>query len=336
MPRRSIARLIVRNVIAPVVLVAGGTLGYRLLEDWSWFDALYMTILTLTTIGYAESLSFAGRVFTLVLIVSGVFVILFFAMDTISRVVSGELARALAEANMEKRLQAMRGHIIVCGYGRMGRLVCREFARRRMPFVVIDEKGAALTGFDLEHGVPVTGDATSDDVLRRAGIDRARGLVTVMASDANNLFTTMSARLLNSQLFIVARVEDSGSEEKLKRAGANRVVSPYMIGGTRVAMAVLQPTVVDFIELATQTEHIDLQMEETSVEENSRLVGTTLRDSKLREELRIIIVAIKKSAGHMVFNPTPDEKIEAGDTLVAIGPKDQLDRMDRLAHAGEK
>jgi voltage-gated potassium channel len=153
-----------------------------------------------------------------------------------------------------------------------------------------------------------------------------------MESDANNLFTTMSARLLNSKLFIVARVEDVASEQKLKRAGANRVVSPYIIGGTRVAMAVLQPTVVDFIELATQTEHIDLQMEETRVEVGSKLIGTTLRDSRLREELKIIIVAIKKSAGHMVFNPMPEERIEAGDTLVAIGPKEQLDRMDRMAH----
>lgn len=335
MARYAIPRLILRNTFAPLTLLAGGTIGYRVIENWSWFDSLYMTVITLSTIGYSEThpLSFAGRVFTLLLITSGVFVVFYFAMETIGSIVSGELARTLAEANMERRLQSMQNHIIVCGYGRMGRLVCREFSRRRIPFVVVDESAEALSSFEAAQGVPVIGDATSDDVLRRAGIDRARGLVTVMASDASNLFTTMSARLLNSQLFIVARVEDVASEQKLKRAGANRVVSPYIIGGTRVAMAVLQPTVVDFIELATQTEHIDLQMEETCVEAGSKLIGTTLRDSGLREELKIIIVAIKKAAGHMVFNPVPEERIEAGDTLVAIGPKEQLDRMDRLAHA---
>jgi voltage-gated potassium channel len=168
-------------------------------------------------------------------------------------------------------------------------------------------------------------------VLRHAGIERARAIVTVVASDADNLYTTMSARLLNDKLFIVARAADGHSEKKLLRAGANRVVSPYRIGGNRVAQAVLRPTVMDFLELATQTEHVELQIEETRIAANSPLVGATLQDSRLRKDLGIIIVAIKKPSGRMHFNPAPDTALEVDDILIAMGDRQQLDRLDALA-----
>ena len=210
----------------------------------------------------------------------------------------------------------------------MGRLACRDFSREKIPFVVIDEKAGVLKDFNVPHGLALVGDASSDDFLRYAGIDRARSLVAVMDSDANNLFTTMSARLLNPKLFIVARVEDmQQSEQKLLRAGANRVVSPYQIGSSRVAQAVLRPAVVDFIELATRTEHIELQLGETRVSVKSPLIGINLRDSRLRESLKIIIVAIKKGSGHMVFNPAPETVIDVNDILIAIGHRDQLERL---------
>ena len=267
----------------------------------------------------------------MVLIVAGVFTFFYFAMEIIRSIVSGELGEVMGKERLRERMTKMTQHVIVCGYGRMGRLVCQEFIREKMPFVVVDENAGALADFDEELGVALTGDATSDEVLRRAGIDRARSLVTVMASDATNLFTTMSARLLNATIDIVARVEDTASEAKLYRAGANRVVSAYQIGGSRVAHAVLRPTVFDFIELATKTEHIDLQLEEMKVEPTSPLAGTTVRESHVREELKVIIVAIKKQPGHMVFNPGADEKLEPGDTLVAIGHRDQIDRLSQLA-----
>src|SRR5207302_5399931 len=185
------------------------------------------------------------------------------------------------------------------GYGRMGKLVCQEFSSAGLHFVVIDRHSQVLEEFSLPHGFPLHGDATSDEILKKAGIDRARALVTVAASDADNLYITMSARLLSEKLYIVARVEEPGSEQKLARAGANRVVSPYQIGGSRVAQAVLRPTVVDFIELATRTEHIDLQLEETNVAAGSPLAGASLKDSRLRADLKVIIVAIKKKGGHM-------------------------------------
>ncbi len=318
----------------PIGLVLVGTLGYALIEGWPWFDALYMTMITLSTIGYGETheLDTAGRVFTIFLIVGGVSTFVYVVSDFARSIVSGELRNYWSMKVMEQLLAQRRDHIIVCGYGRVGRLVCREFAKERVAFVVIDANAEALTKFHIEEGIAITGDATSDEVLKRAGIERARGLVTVMASDADNLFTTMSARLLNPKLFIVARVEDAVSEQKLVRAGANRVVSPYQIGGTRVAHAVLRPTVVDFIELATRTEHLEVQMEEARIAKDSGLAGRTLRDTNLRAELKIIIVAIKKHAGKMQFNPEPDAVLEAGDILVAMGSKEQLQRLDVMAN----
>ena len=185
----------------------------------------------------------------------------------------------------------------------------------------------------MPHGVVLVGDATSDDLLKQAGIERAHSLVTLMAFDAENLFTTMSARLLNAKLLIVARVEAAKSEEKLIRAGANRVISAYEIGGMRVAHAVLKPTVVDFIELTTRTEHIDLQLEESKIEPDSPLVGVNLKDSRLRAEHQVIIVAIKKKAGNMIFNPPADTMLESGDILVAIGSRDHLGNLDALARS---
>jgi voltage-gated potassium channel len=323
-------------LIVPATLVTIGTLGYRFIEDqYDLFDALYMTIITLTTIGYEEThkLSTKGRVFTIFLILGGVFGFVYSATEIIRIVVSGELAVIYGKQKMERALANIHDHIIVCGFGRMGRLVCKEFSRLGKAFVVIDLSADALKDFELPHGIGLVGDATSDDLLKHAGIERAQFLVTVMASDADNLFTTMSARLLNAKVVIVARVEDLQSEQKLRRAGANRVVSPYQIGGTRVAHAVLKPTVVDFIELTTRTEHIELQLEETKVEANSILSGCNLRDTRLRAEHQIIIVAIKKKTGHMQFNPAPETILEVDDILVAMGSREHLSTLERLARA---
>ena len=320
----------------PVALVVTGTIGYRVIEHGKYdlFDSLYMTIVTLSTIGYGETheLSRPGRVFTIFLILGGVFTFFYSATEIIRSVVSGEIADMLGKRKMERTLATLKDHIIVCGYGRMGRLVCREFARNHRPFVVIDINAVDLQDFEYENGIKLIGDATNDEVLKHAGIERAHSLVTVMANDSENLFTTLSARLLNAKLIIVARVEDmQQSEQKLLRAGANRVVSPYEIGGTRVAQAVIKPTVVDFIELTTRTEHIALQLEERKVEPNSTLAGRNLRDSRLHADHHLIIVAIKKHSGHMIFNPPADTVLEAGDILVAIGHRDHLGTLGDLA-----
>jgi voltage-gated potassium channel len=213
----------------------------------------------------------------------------------------------------------------------MGRLVCQEFSAAGLPFVIVDRQAALLQSFAVPHGIALVGDATSDEVLKAAGVTRARALLTLAASDADNLFITMSARLLNEKLFIVARSDDEHAEKKMLRAGASRVVLPYIIGGERVAQAVLRPSVVDFIELATRSEHMELQMEETEVRSGSRLAGRVLKDSGIRQELGIIIVAIKRADGKMVFNPDGGALIEPGETLITLGHRQQLDRLAEMA-----
>jgi voltage-gated potassium channel len=232
---------------------------------------------------------------------------------------------------MERTLSDMENHIIVCGYGRMGRLVCQEFSAAGLAFVVIDRERSLLESFNVPHGLALAGDATSDEVLKRAGVARARALLTLAASDADNLYITMSARLLNEKLFIVARSDDEQAETKMLRAGASRVILPYVIGGERVAQAVLRPSVVDFIELATRSEHLELQLEEIQVRSGSRLAGQTVRDSGIRHELGIIIVAIKRAEGKMLFNPKGEVPIEPGDVLITLGRREQIDRLGQLA-----
>jgi voltage-gated potassium channel len=185
--------------------------------------------------------------------------------------------------------------------------------------------------FSFEGGIALHGDATSDEILSKVGVERARALVTLVGSDADNLFITMSARLMSDRLFIVARAEDERAEQKLLRAGANRVISPYVIGGSRVAQAVLRPTVVDFIELATRTEHLEIQLEETQIAAASSLAGKRLHESQLRQQFGIIIVAIKTASGRMVFNPPGDAVIEPNDILIVLGNRQQLDQLEKMA-----
>lgn len=330
-------RSLLLTIFVPPTLVLVGTIGFYVLEEnLSLFESMYLTIMSLTTVGYGDFVpkTTGGRIFTMFLVLSGVFSIFYAATAIIRTIVSGELAELLGKQQMEKTLAQLKDHIIVCGYGRMGKLVCAEFSRAKIQFVIVDEKAELLADFTMPYGVALPGDATADETLLHAGLERARALVTVMASDAANLFTTMSARLLNARLFIVARVEAGQSEQKLLRAGANRVVSPYQIGGTRVAQAVLRPTVVDFIELATRTEHIELQLEEARIDARSCLAGSNLKDSRLRSDLKVIIVAIKKKSGHMVFNPAPESPLEVGDILLAIGHKDHLLQLEALANPG--
>jgi voltage-gated potassium channel len=232
---------------------------------------------------------------------------------------------------MEKKLQSLRDHIIICGYGRMGRLVAQEFAQQKIPFVIIERSAELLSDYASAHGVALAGDATHDDTLRRAGIERARTLVTLAASDADNLFITMSARLMSDRVFIVARAEDEGAEKKLMRAGASRVISPYIIGGQRVAQAVLRPSVVDFIELATRSDYMALQIDETAIGKGSPLCGQPLRDTGLRQDLGLIVVAIKRADGRMLFNPAPESVIAEGDILITLGAKNQQDQLRSIA-----
>ena len=306
-----------------------------MIERWPVFDALYMAVTTLTTIGYGEvhPLSTAGRAFTIVLALGGIYTAFFATAEVLRVVASGELRAYLGRALMEKKIASLQGHVIICGFGRMGRQVCQEFAAAGVPFLVVERQAERLADFAMPGGCAMVGDATEDHVLRAAGIDRARAVVAVMASDADNVFITMSARLLHDRIPIVARAEEETSVPKLTRAGANRVVSPSVIGGGRVAQAVIRPAVLDFIEVATSSEYLDLQIEELPVVEGGALAGAAVASTGLRTQLGLILVAVKQRNGHMLFNPSDPTILGVGDTLIVLGKPEQLDRASRLAQS---
>lgn len=302
-----------------VLIVSFGTFGYMLIEGWNFFDSFYMTIITLTTVGYREvhDLTRNGQLFTVVLIIGGVGTV-FYALSTGAKIIlEGELREIFGRQRLEKKIKELKDHYIVSGYGRMGRIICRELKAHNLPFAVIEKNPDNVrAGGDT---LIFEGDATKDEVLKNMGIERAKGLISVLPTDAENLYVVLSARVLNPNLLIVARAGEEGSEQKLLRAGADRVVSPYHIGGLRIAHTVLKPAVVDFIEFATKSGNIDLQMEEITIQEGSELVGLTLDECGFGRELGVIIVAIKQPSGEMRFNPTFRSTLAASDTLIAIG-----------------
>jgi voltage-gated potassium channel len=291
-----------------------------------------MSAITLTTVGYGEThpLTSGGRAFAILFLFTGVFLLFYSATETIRAVVSGQLRATLGREGVKYRLEELRDHIVVCGFGRMGRLVCQEFERQKALFVLIDQSEDALAGWAFQHGVPVHGDVTEDDVLRQAGLDRAKVLVAVLPSDADNLYVTLTARVMNPRLFIVARAEQESAEAKLRRVGANQVVAPYLIGGHRVAQAVLRPTVGHFLEQAGRLHAADYQIEEVVLHKASPLRGKTLREANLRDDMGVVVIALRAADGEIVFNPKGDSVLEAGSVLVVVGRREQLDELDRL------
>jgi voltage-gated potassium channel len=315
-----------------LVLVSLGTLGYMSIEHWRFLDAFYMTVITLATIGFQEmhELSDAGRVFTILLIVVGVSVLGYTVGKLAQIMFEGEFQRFLGRKKVEKTIEELRDHYIVCGYGRIGSLICRDFAAEPIPFVVVENNPEVIEKL-TEDNVPfLRGNATEDETLLKAGIKRAKGLVSVVTSDTENVYITLTARGLNPDLYILARSGEPGSEIKLTRAGANKVVSPYHIGGSRMAQAILRPNVVDFIEIAMGRGHIDLQMEEISIPDRSPFLGKNLKEAGLRKDTGVIIVGIKQANGKMLFNPGSASLIEAKDTLIVLGQPASISKLESM------
>jgi voltage-gated potassium channel len=307
-----------------VLVISFGTMGYMFIEGWDLLDSLYMTIITLASVGYKEvhDLSFNGRIFTIVLIIGGVGTVAYALTSAARIIIEGELQDVFGRRRLENKIKGLKDHYIICGYGRMGKIICKELREKNQTFVVIEKKDDLMA--DTEDTLIIQGDATRDEELKEAGIDKAKGLISVLPTDAENLFVVLSARGLNPHLLIVARAGEEGSEKKLLRAGADKVVSPYHIGGLRIAHTILKPAVVDFIEFATKSGNIDLQMEEITIQEASELSGLTLDECNIGRGLGIIIVAIKKADGELKFNPTFRSAINAGDTLIALGETSKM------------
>jgi voltage-gated potassium channel len=336
--RLSVTRRVRRALLWPLLLQGIGTAGYPLIEGdpWTLFDGAYMTAITLATIGYGElyPLSTAGRVFTIFLSYSGIFTLAYFGSELVRSVVTGELRDLLGKERMEEELRALSGHVIVCGLGRMGKIVCEELEREKKRFVVIERNPLLFADWSYEYGIKLIGDSTEDDVLRKAGVERAKALITSIASDADNLYVTLSARLLNPNLIIVARAEEEEAEAKLRKVGATKVISPYLAGGSRAVHAVFRPTVMQVMEMATRPEFLDLQIEEVIIRAGSPLDGQTLKESRLATEHGIMVAGVLQPGGQLDYAPQGDAILRVGATVIALGQRKELAVLERLATGG--
>ena len=324
-----------RTAVALLLLViAAGATGYVIIEGWSVFDALYMTIITLATVGYGEThpLGRTGRAFTMGLIVAGRIVEAYVVVAFAQAVVVEQLRDILGRRRMQKGLAQLKDHYIICGWGRMGQEIVEEFRGKDTPFLVIEihEEKCRKLG---EAGVLyVHGDATDDQTLRLAGVERARGLIAVAPRDADNIFITLSARSLSKELFIVTRCAFEQDVHKLKVAGADRVISPYVIGARRIAAAAFHPAVVDFLDQEVHREELEWELEDIPVTEQAFFAGKPLRESGIRERTGCTVLAVRNAATqHFHSNPPSDTVLNVGDTLIVLGMLPQLEQLERLA-----
>lgn len=312
------------------LVIAFGTLGYWLVLGWSFSDALFMTLTTIATIGYSEvrPLDATGRAFTIVLILFGVGTALYAFTMIAQFVVEGEVRNLFRRNRMEREAARLSRHVIICGYGRMGKIVTEELHQRRFPLIVIGQQPDKTQEILELGGLVIQGDATSDEVLRKAGIERARAIVCVVESDAENLYITLSARELNPEIFVLARCTEDAAAEKLRRAGADKVIFPYRLGARQMAEFIARPTLMEFLEMALGKANLHLAMHEMSVPAGSFLDGSTLASSSLRKNFNLIVVGVRRDQQPgMAFNPGMEFPLSAHDILLLMGEPDQMDRL---------
>jgi voltage-gated potassium channel len=319
-----------RALLALLLVILIGTIGFYFLgNNWTVLDALYMTIISITTTGFKEvrPLSDFGKIFTIIIIIMGVGTIAYSGGRGVQLLIETQI---FGRRRMNKKVGELKNHYIVCGYGRMGKYICEELKQSRVPFVVIEQEEAKVETLKEMGYLYIQGNATIDETLVRAGIERARGLVAVLTNDAENVFASLSAKVLNPKVFVVARAVQEETESKLKKAGADRVVKPYEIGGTRMANLLLRPGVVEFIDVVALGKNFDLTLEELIVKSHSILIGKTLAESPVRQDLNIMIIAIFRKDGQFIYNPKSSTTIQAEDRLIAIGEAVNLPKLNQL------
>ncbi|NOX24882.1 MAG: potassium channel protein [Deltaproteobacteria bacterium] len=324
---------ILLGLAAFILIIAFGVLGYMALEHLSFLDALYMTVITITTVGYREvaPLDPAGKIFTIVLIIVGVGFVLYVFGKFTETIVEGGLRKALGRINMDKKLANITAHYIVCGYGRIGKIICDSFRGAGRSFVVIDNNPERLAQIVHDGILFVEGEAADDENLVKAGVERAQGLVSVVSSDADNVYITLSARELNPKLLILSRASGhKGADTKLRRAGADKVISPYDIGARQMANMILRPNVDAFLDLTVGANKLGLLLEEIVIPASAPFVNCSLADSGLRRDYDVIVVAIKRKAdGGMIFNPSYIVTIGPEDTIIVLGDRNNIERLEK-------
>jgi voltage-gated potassium channel len=323
---------VIVSVCLSVALLAIGSLGYMLIEGWNFLDALYMTVITLATVGYGEvqSLSPTGRIFTLFLILMGVGYFLYVVGAIIQFLVEGRIRLVLGRRKLDRQINRLQDHYIVCGYGRMGRALTRFLIQKYLDVVVIEQKESRVPIMNEDGVLYLLGPANDENMLVRAGISRARGIMPVVGADADNVFMVLLARELNPDIFIVARAIQNSAKRTLRAAGANKIVSPYDLGARRMAHAVLRPTVIEFLEMAFADDATDIEVEELRIKPTSPLIDKCLLESNIRRDFNVIIITIKKADGRMVFNPAAESCLEANDTLVVVGVAASIQKLERV------
>ena len=326
-----------RSLSLLVLVVLGGTAGYVLIEGWSPWDALYMTVISVTTAGYKEvhPMSRTGELFTMIVLTVGVATVLYTFSFLMARLVEGDLESRWVRRRRQRMLDELTDHFIVCGFGRMGFIIAQEFMRQKVPFVVIERNPERMQQAIEEGFLAVEADASSETVLKRVRIEHARCFIAAVSTDAENVYAILTARLLRPDLYIIGRAETEDARAKLVRAGADRVVSPYQIGGLQLAQTALRPAVVDFVQIATSSENLELNMEQVRIHEGASLAGRSLADANLRQRFGVVVVGIQRADGRMEFNPPPETTMRAGDHLVVLGHLDKLRELENAAgHPG--
>jgi voltage-gated potassium channel len=318
--------------MAVLMAIAVGTFVFSWIEGWSPLDSLYVTTQTVTTVGFGDLAprTVAGRLFATVFMMVGVGIVLYALTSTVQSIVHSEVLATLGQRRQSRKMSKLRNHFIICGAGRVGSHLLRSLRSSAQTFIVIERDPQTVAEL-IETGVAVlVRDATLEETLREAGVEHAKGLAACLPDDAENVYVVLTARDLNPNLHIVARAAEEQAESKLIRAGANRVVAPTIIGGHRMAMALTKPAVGDFIDSVTAN-NLNLGFEQLEVDAASILVGKKLSQTTIRSELDIVVVSIRRSDGQIIFNPSGDATIEAGDMLIAIGKSESLLKLNALA-----
>jgi voltage-gated potassium channel len=310
-----------------------GTIGFHVIEGWSFLDCLYMTVITIFTVGFKEVrvLSPQGQIFTIFVILGGVGTAIFAFTKIAEIAFEGGINKFWRRRRMEKELKNLKDHYIICGHGRMGKIVKERLQEEKLPFVVIDNKEEQLEDIKQTNScLFIEGDATHEDILTKAGIKKAKGLAALLPTDADNLYLVLSAKLINPSLFILSKAMDEEAEKKILQIGANKVVSPYKLSGLKIAQGLIRPTLVDFMDLIIRRKELALYMEELVVKKDSKLVNRNLTECDIRRTANVIVVAMKKPGKDIEFNPSPDSKIKTGDILLVLGDKNAVNQFENI------
>ncbi|MGC8579985.1 MAG: potassium channel family protein [bacterium] len=329
----SLSRKIYRYIFILITILVIGVAGFMYIERFSFIEALYTTMVILSTVGYsggARPLDANGELFAVFMIVVGIGFVTYSAGGVFRMIIEGELKRTIWRFKVTKAIENIKGHYILCGLGRIGSIVASKLKAKNIPFIAIDKDPGVLGSVEMNEYLFIQGDGTDEEILKRAGIERAKGLITVMANDADNVYAILTARDLNPSLYIISRAGENTSIAKLYKAGANRVISPYIIGGEKIAQSVMKPNVIDFMEFATAETNFELKIEELIIQDGSELHGKTVEQAKIRQLHDITIIAVRKPNGEFVYNPSPQFVLSKDDILIAVGHPDAIEKFEHL------